>query len=806
MVGILAANSAVSTGDFSIDNSLRFDDYAPDSIQRTPSSAGNRAVWTWSAWLKINPEGTQNFFTAGGWSSGQDGTGLAYINGEFYSYWNSPSSPTTTGLFFRDPAAWYHVVLQANTSTLKLFVNGVEHSSKSISGDGAINNTNEMVMGRYSNTAGGPLDGYMAEVNFIDGTAKAPTDFGEYNDDNVWIPKQYTGGSYGTNGFRLQFKQTGTSQNASGIGADTSGNGNHFAVTNLTASSINTDTPNNNFSTLNPLRGGIGASSTIGTLSAGNLKSVQDNNLYRQSEGTIMPKAGKWYWETLILSGGGTDVGAIGIYTSGKAQGGYPGTTANGYGYDSYGSGSKIHSGTRDNSYGSSYAQGDIMGTALDLDNGTLTFYKNNTSQGQAYSGIDTRQGWGFGHGSYYGSTIVANFGQDGTFVGNKTAQGNADGNGYGDFYYAPPSGYLALCTQNLATELSPAIDDGSAYFHTQLYTGNGVSGRAITNDANAGDFKPDWLWIKHRNHSTAHSNNIYNSTGGIKKMLGSNLNEAYYVNDENVQAFNTDGFTVGTQPGTNSDGINYKAWQWVANGGTTSSNSSGSITSTVQANTTAGFSIVSHTGTGSNGTVGHGLGKIPDMIFFKNTSANSTNWIVYHQSLGNDTAIVLNAASASFSAGDFNNTTPTSSVFSVGTSTGVNGSGNNILAFTFTEITGYSKFNTYSGNGGVKGPFVYCGFKPAYLMIKRIESGGDGWVVFDSARDPYNGVQYYEFVNNGSAEGSGTVRLDFLSNGFKLRQGSSSSSWNADNKNFLFMAFASNPFVSSSGVPVTAR
>ena len=349
-------------------------------------------------------------------------------------------------------------------------------------------------------------------------------------------------------------------------------------------------------------------------------------------------------------------------------------------------------------------------------------------------------------------------------------------------------------------------IDDPSAYFNTLLWTGNGADNRALTNNANAGNFKPDWLWIKHRNHSTSHSNNIYNTTGGIKKMLGSNLNEAYYTHDENVQAFNTDGFTVGNKAGINDNGVNYKAWQWVANGGTTSSNSSGSITSTVQANTTAGFSIVSHTGTGSSGTVGHGLGKVPDMIFFKNTSANSTNWIVYHQSLGNNTAIVLNGQDASFSAGDFNNTTPTSSVFSVGSSTGVNGSGNNIIAFTFAEITGYSKFNTYSGNGGSAGPFVYCGFKPAYLMIKRIESGGDGWAVFDSARDPYNGVQYYEFVNNGSPEGSGTVRLDFLSNGFKLRQGSSNSSWNADNKNFLFMAFASNPFVSSSGVPNTAR
>jgi len=828
MVGILAANSAVSTGSYSIDNSLRFNDDDSAYLTRTPSSAGNRKTFTWSGWVKRSSVGSSGYlFTAKQDANNRFDFGW-YTSGILLNFVQSGSTQLYVRplALFRDPSAWYHLLFSIDTTNatasdrFKIYVNGVRvtdfvggsefENNFSQNDDTVVNTTNPHAIGANPD-AGTPFDGYMADVHLIDGTAKAHTDFGEFdNDSGIWKPKAYSG-SYGTNGFYLQFKQTGTSQNASGIGADTSGNGNHFAVNNLAASDVTTDTPTNNFSTLNPLRGGIGASSTIGALSEGNLKSVQANNLYRQSEGTIMPKAGKWYWETLILVGGGTDVGAIGIYTSGKAQGGYPGTTANGYGYDSYGSGSKIHNSTRDNSYGSSYAQGDIMGTALDLDNGTLTFYKNNSSQGQAYSGIDTRQGWGFGHGSYYGSTIVANFGQDGTFAGNKTAQGNADGNGFGDFYYSPPSGYLALCTQNLATELSLAIDDGSAHFHTQLYTGNGVSGRAITNDANAGDFKPDWLWIKHRNHSTAHSNNIYNSTGGIKKMLGSNLDEAYYVNDENVQAFNTDGFTVGTQPGTNSDGVNYKAWQWKANGGTTSSNSSGDITSTVQANTTAGFSIVTYTGTGSNATVGHGLGKVPAMMIVKGTSSGSKGWAVYHDGVLTASNaryhyVKFNSSGAYAGDGDYwNDTAPTTSVFTVGTSNQVNGSGESYIAFIFTEIEGYSRFHSYSGNGGSAGPFVYCGFKPAYLMIKRIESGGDGWAVFDSARDPYNGVQYYEFINNGGAEGSGTVRLDFLSNGFKLRQGSSSSSWNADNKNFLFMAFAANPFVSSSGVPVTA-
>ena len=465
MVGILAANSAVSAGGYSISNSLRFDDYGPNYLTRTPSSAGDRKTSTFSCWVKRGSV-TTNGILFEARIDGDNRFDFRFNASKILIYGEISNSNVVyleTSQVFRDPSAWYHIVVVIDTTQgtqsnrVKLYVNGSQvtsfstsTNSLSSSQDTAINTTNVHSLG--ANTSGGaPLDGYMAEMYFIDGTAKAPTDFGEFDEDSgIWKPKAYSG-SYGTNGFFLEFKQAGTSQNSSGIGADTSGNDNHYAVTNLVAADQMLDTPTNNFSTLNSVKAAVGSNSSNTPLFEGNLKASHTDNAYKQSEGTIFPTAGKWYWETFIQNSG-NDAGAIGIVTSGKAQGAYPGTTAFGYGYDSYGSGSKIHNNSRDNSYGAGYTTDDIMGTALDLDNGTLTFYKNNSTQGQAYSGIDASQGWGYGHGSYYATnTIIVNFGQDGTFAGEQTAQGNSDANGYGNFYYSPPSGYYALCTKNLA-------------------------------------------------------------------------------------------------------------------------------------------------------------------------------------------------------------------------------------------------------------------------------------------------------------------------------------------------------------------
>jgi len=292
-------------------------------------------------------------------------------------------------------------------------------------------------IGADARTASNYFDGYMTEIHFVDGTAKAQTDFGEFNDNAVWIPKKYTG-TYGTNGFFMQFKQTGTSQNASGIGADTSGQGNHFAVNNLAATDVTTDSPTNNYATLNSI---LPLSSTA-TFSQGNLKF--DGSAFRSPRATQGISNGKFYFEVLSSDPSSTDV-HVGIATDTETGlDTWVGSTSAGYVYTGQ-SGQKYNNNSG-SSYGATFTDGDIIGCAIDMDNGTLSFYKNNSSQGQAYSGLS-----GTVFPVISGTDIVVNFGQEGSFAGNKTAQGNSDANGYGDFYYSPPSGYYALNTKNLA-------------------------------------------------------------------------------------------------------------------------------------------------------------------------------------------------------------------------------------------------------------------------------------------------------------------------------------------------------------------
>jgi len=874
-------------------------------LSRTPSSAGNRAVWTWSAWVKLSGATSQNeaLWNAGGWSAGQDGTGLVYYNNQFLTYWNNPSPLSYSTGRFRDPAAWYHLVFQANTSTLKLWVNGELQNSDTISGNGAINNTTANAIGRYSDNASGFFDGYMTHINFTDGTAYGPTTFGQTNSEGVWTPIVNPSVTYGTNGFYLKFENSGA------MGTDSSGNSNTFSVAAGTARQI-IDTPTDGFCTLNGVRGVIGTNAGNSVLSQGNLKAVQSSG-YKQCEGTLYPTSGKWYWETYIAVGGGTDVGAIGIYTSGKAQGAYPGTTANGYGYDSYGSGSKIHNNTRDNSYGTSFAQGDIMGTALDLDNGTLTFYKNNSSQGQAYSGIDSSLGWGFGHGGYYGSTIVANFGQDSSFGNFVTAQNNADGNGVGDFYYSPPSGFLALCTENLKTQST--IDDGKDNFNTVLYTGTG-SGASITGVG----FRPDWLWLKSRN--SGQNNVLFDSVRGSDKQIISNDTGAETTNTTNkISTFDSDGFTfVGDVGSINGDGNTFAAWNWKA-GGTAPSNTyavkvvsdngnkyrfddfgtsaitlelqeggtftfdqsdnsnsghplrfsttsngthgggteyttgvttngtpgqagaytritvaagaptlyyyctqhsgmggqantgslfgftnvKGSVQCVTSPNTTAGFSVVNVPTTGSVLTAGHGLSKAPSMIIFKSRDKDDY-WPVYHSGIGATKYCILNTTAAAGTASSlFNNTGPTSTVFTIGTENAFNNANEETIAYCFAEIEGYSKMGTYAGNNSDNGTFIYLGFRPSFILMKSYTST-ENWLIYDSKRDTHNVTDEALLPNLNSASGGSANAMDFLSNGFKLR--TSAGSLNGSGQSYLYMAFAENPFVSSGGTPVTAR
>jgi len=338
-------------------------------------------------------------------------------------------------------------------------------------------------------------------------------------------------------------------------------------------------------------------------------------------------------------------------------------------------------------------------------------------------------------------------------------------------------------------------VDNPGLFFNTKLWTGNDGSGHAITGVG----FQPDFVWIKNRNTTDDH--NLFDSVRGNTKTILSNSNAAEATNTSRLESFDSDGITVGADNDTNRNGDSIVGWNWKANGGTTSSNSNGSITSTVQANTTAGFSIVSYTGTGSNATIGHGLSSAPSMIIFK--TRGTGNWLVYHQGIGNTHGVFLNTTSAKDDdATYFQDTDPTSSVFSIGTSTLVNDT-NAYIAYCFAEKKGYSKFESYTGNGNADGTFVYTGFRPAFVMIKGTASSR-AWNIFDNKRDTFNPTDKLLLPNLSDAELSG-YKIDFLANGFKPRD--TNTYWNGNGETYIYMAFAENPFVTAgTKAPGTAR
>ena len=355
-------------------------------------------------------------------------------------------------------------------------------------------------------------------------------------------------------------------------------------------------------------------------------------------------------------------------------------------------------------------------------------------------------------------------------------------------------------------------IDKPSSYFNTVLYTGDGASPKSITGVG----FKPDFVWSKQR--SVAENHNLYDAVRGGANSLRSNLTNAENASSiyGYVSTFDSDGVTY-ISGGTNNDlnngsGVTFVNWNWLG-ANTTVSNTSGSITSTVSANTTSGFSIVTYTGNGTTGaTIGHGLGVAPRMIIIKNR-VNAYNWIVYHASLGNTGDLKLQSTGAfGIDINDWNNTSPTSSVFTVGNNIAVNNSGNSHVAYCFADVKGFSKFGSYTGNGSADGTFIYLGFKPAFVIFKQTDTTGN-WALLDSTRSYHNVANHTLATNLSNAEsafgGGQSVdgaynKVDIVSNGIKIREASAYN--NTSNGSYIYMAFAENPFVSSTGIPTTAR
>ena len=337
-------------------------------------------------------------------------------------------------------------------------------------------------------------------------------------------------------------------------------------------------------------------------------------------------------------------------------------------------------------------------------------------------------------------------------------------------------------------------INKSSDYFNTVTYSGTGAT-QSITGVG----FQPDWIWGKGRTLA-GYNHGLVDSVRGTGINLYSNLTDAEGTYSTGVTSFDSDGFSVGSGNVFNNGSNTYVAWNWLGANGT-ASNTDGTITSTVSANTTSGFSIVSYTGTGANATVGHGLGVTPSMVIVKNRS-EAYSWNCYHQSLGATKYILLDSVNASETGTTWNDTAPTSSVFSIGSTSGVNKNTNNLIAYCFADVTGYSKFGSWTGNGNADGTFVYLGFKPAFVILKNA-SGTNQWLMFDNTREPANVMGTYLEPNSALAEAN-FDGFDFLSNGLKMR--TSDGGWNTSGNQYIYMAFAEAPLVGSNNVPCTAR
>ena len=786
---LLGASAA--GGDYEIEQSLRFDDGSDTYLSRTPSVAGNRKTWTWSGWVKRGNLGSSTYYCFYGVDgvSPNDRTEFVFTADAFEIYEEVSStakiSLKTTQLF-RDPSAWYHVVIAmdttqaTNTNRVKFYVNGEQVTSfsastyPSLNYDTFTNSAKVHVLGarRYADgTTNKFLDGYLAEVNLIDGQALTPDSFGETGDYGEWKPTKYAG-TYGTNGFNLKF------ENASSLGNDSNGS-NNWTPTNLAATDQMVDSPTNNFATLNPLWTGSAV-----TLSEGNCKAII-TNYQSSSSGTQYVSSGKRYFEVLAAAQSSTgNQFFIGVSKDNSDPTTDPFSDTGVYGYYG-GTGNK-----RNNSnvaYGAVYTTGDLISVALDLDAGTLTFYKNGVSQGEAFSGLSGSFSLFIGSGSS-GATIteIANFGADSSFAGNKTPQGNQDANSVGDFFYPVPNSYLALCTSNL-----PEVDViPSEHFNTVLYSGTG-STQSITGVG----FQPDMFWAKTRNAVDSHA--LLDSVRGGENFLYPNLTDAewtdggvtYYI------GYDSDGVTLnGAGSSYNLTGRTYASWNWKA-GGTASSNTNGSITSSVSANPAAGFSIVSYTGNATAGaTVGHGLTLAAPEMFIVKSRGSVESWMVSHTGIGNTKYLQLNAVTASATNTTvWNNTSPTSSVFSIGTNNAVNTNSNAYIAYCFHSVDGYSKIGTYKGTTVNAGPFVHTGFRVAFVLIKTMFDG-DPWVMMDAARDPFNVATKRLRSDSTAAETTDSaLTCDFLSNGFKPY--GASYHINGNNQQYMFLAFAESPF-----------
>jgi len=797
-MSLLNNSNAIPTtgGGYNLENSLRFRSSANAYLSRTNSSAPtNGKIASFSMWFKrgvVNSGSNMNLYGTGT-GAGNDNYQETWFKSDNALQFNMYSvTPRVTTQVFRDPSAWYHLYLQYDTTQataanrFKLYLNGQQITAFTTNQDVPLNTNWAMTKQSqilYIGTSyplSGYFDGYITEIHCVDGQALDVTDFGQINEDTgVWQPIKYTG-TYGNNGYYLK-----------GRGTDNSGNGNNWTENNfnttnsaLTTYDIMTDVPTltdedtANYCTLNPLRYGIYPGNAAVTLSEANLKATWSGDPGTLISTINIPTTGKWYWEAVVPTQT-FNFFAVGVVKNQETTN--LNTFAGGTGYAVYAyNGLKYILGT-----GSAYmaipAQNTVITVAFDADTGSLyvgaggSWANGSGSTNQTFSNAaevvtgltgDISPAFSFNSGSF-----IVNFGQR-------------------PFTYTPPTGYLKLNTFNLPDS---AIEDGSEYFNTVLYTGNNT-----TNNIAGVGFLPDFVWVKNRGATAFHGlvDSVRGFTGVDANVLYTNSTNAEGTSGA-FDSFDADGFSLSTNGyGFNQSPYNYVAWNWKA-GGTAVSNTAGTITSQVSANPTAGFSVVTYTGTGGTKTVGHGLGVAPQMVIVKGRNGG-TNWVVYHVGMGATKYMLMNTTSVAVTdSTPWNNTSPTSTVVSLGTSSNTNGNTAPFVAYCFAEVKGYSKFGSYTGNGSVDGTFVYTGFRPAYVLIKRFTSATASWVLWDSARNSYNLSDTTLYPNLTNADFIDSNRsLDLVSNGFKIR--GTEVQMNASGGAYIYMAFAENPFKNS--------
>jgi hypothetical protein len=766
---------------YQISRSVRLRSSASAYFNRTLTTPTNNKIYNWSGWVKRGKLGSEQGIFATGTSAGTS-CGLVFSSSDTLVFFtdNGSTSYLATTQVFRDPSAWYHIFAAVDTTQatssnrVKLYVNGVQITAfgsatyMSQNATSLFNTAAAHFIGAESTGSTSLyLDGYLTEINFIDGQALTPSSFGETDSiTGVWKPKKYAG-TYGTNGFYLNFSDP-SAATAAAIGKDYSGNGNNWTPNNISVTSGVTydsmlDVPTmwadggngrGNYAVLNPL----GADSPSSTTANGNLTLLNSaSNQKRATIPVVLSDTNKYYWEVTVNGTATGNFPNMGMYVVGAGTNwvGYDGNSIGLYqGGGLYYNGSLVATLT-------SFANGDVISIAYDPVTGKIWFAKNGTWMASGVPSTGTSPNYtlptgvdrvaGGYTGSGYG-TLEFNFGQR-------------------PFSYTPPTGFKALNTQNLP---DATIKKGNAYFDVVARAG-ATAPTSVTSLA----FQPDLLWTKTRSAVTNH--NLFDSARGLSVRLQSDNTGADAAAGSMVTSFNSNGYTFGSDySGTNLSGSTHVDWVW-------------------KESASAGFDIVTYTGDGTNGrTVSHALGVVPKMVIVKSRSIVA-NWIVKHASLSSTNTLELNSTAAQGLAGsgyigDLSSSTTFTLVNGGSAITNVNGNGSTYVAYLFAEVAGYSKFGSYTGNGSTDGPFVYCGFRPKFVMFKRTDSLGS-WLIQDSSRDAYNVNNANLYANISNAEDTGRP-VDFVSNGFKIRY--SAGDPNVSSGTYIFMALAENPFKNS--------